>query len=436
MYPDHVRDLSLMLGVHTFGTQVLTFSKTNLHMKYIYALVAVFAASFSMKAQECSSGRYTDVNHFSDVTVTTAVEFGSNTAVSGGTQILRMDVYEPTGDVLTDRPVVMVAFGGSFVGGDRTQVADLCMQFAKLGYVAIANDYRVGFFLPNEATTTRAVMRGAHDMKACVRFLRKTVAEDGNPYRIDPDRIIIGGVSAGAISAIHAAYLDQEAEIPAILQGEAASLGGVEGNSGTPGYSSDVLAVYSFSGAIGDTLWIQPGDQPLASVHEDGDGTVPYGTQEVAVIGIATGLIASGSRDIHVRTNSLGIDNCLLTYNANAHVGYLNTDPVVSTGFVAQFMANMVCDQSVSCGNISTGLQELVDVRNLAVYPNPTNGLVQFDVEGTTRVALFDMSGREVLSERHASGTVRMDICALPEGVYVLRAEGATVRTARVLKVD
>jgi len=405
-------------------------------MKYIYALAAVFAATLSLNAQECSSGRYTDPTHFSDVTVTTAVQFGSNTAVSGGAQVLRMDVYEPTGDALDERPVVIVAFGGSFVAGNRTQVADLCMQFAKLGYVAIANDYRIGFFLPNQATTTRAVMRGSHDMKACVRFLRKTVEEDGNPYRIDPDRIIIGGVSAGAISAIHAAYLDQDSEIPAILQGEAASLGGAEGNSGSPGYSSDVLAVYSFSGAIGDTLWIEPGDKPLASVHEDGDGTVPYGTQEVSVIGIPTGLIASGSRDIHVRTNNLDIDNCLLTYNANAHVGYLNTDPIISTGFVAQFMANMVCDQTVTCGNITTGVQEQENGRSIAVYPNPTNGLVQFDVEGSTRVALFDMSGREVLTERHATGTVRLDLSALPEGVYVLRAEGTSVRTARVLKVD
>jgi hypothetical protein len=117
-------------------------------------------------------------------------------------------------------------------------------------------------------------------------------------------------------------------------------------------------------------------------------------------------------------------------------VGYLNTDPEISTGFVAQFMAELVCDQAVTCGNISTGVQELEADRLLSVYPNPTNGLVQFDVEGTTRVALFDMSGREVLSERHASGTVRMDISALPEGVYMLRAEGAIVRTARVLKVD
>jgi para-nitrobenzyl esterase len=425
-----------MIGVHTFGTVLNIKPQTSLHMKNLYALFGILVFAVPLQAQECGTGRYTDVDHFTDVTVTEGVEFGSNTAVAGGTQILRMDVYEPTGDVATDRPVVIVAFGGSFVTGDRTQVADLCMQFAKLGYVAIANDYRVGFFFPNEATTTRAVMRGSHDMKAVVRFLRKSVAENGNPYRIDPDRIIVGGVSAGAISAIHATYLNEEAEIPAILVPEAPSLGGVEGNSGSPGYSSEVLACYSFSGAIGDTAWIVPGDIELASVHEDQDGTVPYGTQEVSVVGIATGLIASGSRDIHVRFNNLGLDNCLLTYNANTHVGYLNTDPVVSFGFVARFLAEQVCGQPVTCGNISTGVEEMVANEGLNVFPNPTNGQLQFDVEGATRVVLFDMSGREVMSDSFATGTVRMDISGLPSGIYLLRSEGNTIRTAQVVKVD
>lgn len=405
-------------------------------MKHLYTLATFLVASLTLQAQECSSGRYNDFAHFADVTVTSGVLFGNNTGVSGSPQDLRMDVYEPTGDALAARPVVIVAFGGSFIGGDRTQVAELCQRFARLGYVAIANDYRVGFFLPNEATTTRAVMRGAHDMRACVRYLRKTVAEDGNPYRIDPDRIIVGGVSAGAISAIHAAYLDQESEIPAILQSEIASLGGVEGLSGSPGYSSDVLACYSFSGAIGDTLWIVPGDQPLVSIHEDGDGTVPYGTQEVSVVGIATGLIASGSRDIHVRFDNIGVDNCLKTYNANAHVGYLQSDPDVSFGYVAKFLGEQVCQQAVTCGNLATGVEELAGTGSLTVFPNPTNGQLQFDLDTPARVRLLDMSGREVMSDRMGAGTVRMDISGLPDGVYMLRTDGAAPRVARVLKVN
>ena len=31
-------------------------------------------------------------------------------------------------------------------------------------------------------------------------------AQEGNPYRIDTNRIFLAGVSAGAVSAIHAAY--------------------------------------------------------------------------------------------------------------------------------------------------------------------------------------------------------------------------------------
>ena len=103
---------------------------------------------------ECVNGRYTYPEYFDSVTVSTVV-FGSNTPVTGtGTEILEMDVYQPMGDVLPDRPVVIVAFGGSFISGSRADVAPLCIAFAKLGFVAVAPDYRVGFFFPNIATTT------------------------------------------------------------------------------------------------------------------------------------------------------------------------------------------------------------------------------------------------------------------------------------------
>src|SRR5690606_6729036 len=106
-----------------------------------------------------------------------------------------------------------------------------CGQLARLGYVAVAIDYRVGFFFPNTSTTMHAVQRCVHDLKGSIRYLRKTVAEDGNPYGIDPDRIIVGGVSAGAIGALHATYMDQPSELPAQLVADSAVWGGMEGNS-------------------------------------------------------------------------------------------------------------------------------------------------------------------------------------------------------------
>ena len=400
---------------------------------FCYALVLAAVPSL-LVAQECGTGRYTDLNFFVETTMTT-VDYGANTGVSGGNQVLRMDVYQPVGDVLTDRPVVIVAFGGSFIGGARADVADLCIFFAKLGYVAVAPDYRVGFFLPNGATTTRAVMRGTHDMKAVVRYLRKSVAEDSNPFNIDPDRILTGGVSAGAISAIHAVYLGEDSEMPVILAGEAAALGGIEGNSGSPGYSSDVFACYSFSGAIADTLYIVPGDTPLASVHEVGDGVVPCYTQEVSVVGIPTGLIASGSHDIHVRMDNLQNTNCFLSYPGTGHVGYLTSDFAGSTGFIAQFLSDLVCGTEPTCGPLATAVNTLDANEPTKAYPNPTRDVVSVDVPVGSIATIHDAQGRELFTQRATATTTRFDLSGHPDGVYTIRVAG-TAPAIQVIKLD
>ena len=402
-------------------------------MKNIYAAILALGTITSVHAQGCGEGRYL-TQQFASVTEVLGVTFGSNTAVSGGAQALKMDVYMPTGDALDSRPVILVAFGGSFIGGTRSDVADLCRTFAKMGYVAVAPDYRVGFFLPNATTTTRAVMRGAHDMKGCVRYLRRSVEELGNPYGIDTDRIIAGGVSAGAISAIHATYLDQESELPPVLAAESAAIGGVEGNSGSPEYSSAVLGCFSMSGAIGDTSWVNAGDPPLVSVHDIGDGVVPYYTQEVSVIGIATGLIASGSYDLHQRCTHIGVPNCLLPYPGTGHVDYLNTDPIGSVAFVATFCGQLVCNEATTCGTILTAVVEIHDADTFNVFPNPTTGMVQFTLSSTSNVRLLDVSGRVVMDLKASSGLQHMELSALPDGMYTLVVQGATNKVVKVIK--
>ena len=326
-----------------------------------FTLLALASIIYVSVSAQCTDDRYRNFNYFLGSTVTSGIEFGVNESVppfgstEGSPQSLKMDVYEPAGDQSTNRPVVVVAFGGSFIGGERNQVEFLCREFARMGYVAIAPDYRVGLFFPiDEIQTTLAVLRGAHDMKGCVRYLRKTVAEDGNPYGIDPDMIFVGGVSAGAISAIHAAYLDDLAtEIPAYLVNDTAGLGGLEGLSGPLEYTSEVQGVFSYSGAIGDTTWMTQNDVPIISFHEEGDATVPYLTQEVAVSGIPTGLIASGSFDLHVRAENAGMDNCFNGYPGNGHVGYIgnNNYPEV-LGKTADFLADIVCAETMDCGEV------------------------------------------------------------------------------------
>jgi len=408
-------------------------------MKRIFTLVSccIISSATVMAQSECDGTRYRTPDLFSDVDVTSAVTFGSNAGLGGGNTTLRLDVYEPAGDTETARPVIVVAFGGSFISGSRGDVASICRTFAKMGYVAIAPDYRVGFFLPNQITTTLAVFRGAHDMKSVVRFLRKSVAEGGNPYGIDPERIILGGVSAGAIAAIHAAYLDKIEEIPAYMANDTAGLGGVEGNSGNPGYSSRPRAVLSFSGTIGDTAWIEPNDLPIVSIHEDLDATVPYGTQEINAIGIATGLIASGSRDIHVRTENLGLDNCLLTYPDNAnHCGYLigGIEPEV-LAFVSRFCADIACDGGSFCGSTFVSIDEATaELEHINLFPNPTSGDLQFTAKSQGVVEVYDMTGRMLMSRPMMAGAQQLDVQTLPNGTYILRLIGEEVSTVKFVK--
>jgi len=402
-------------------------------MKFGQLLLATFLLPIMAGRAQTLPGRYVDVV-FDEVTVTAGVPFGSNTGVSGSPQTLLMDVYEPAGDNLSERPVVIIAFGGSFVTGSRSDVAAICQEFARRGYVAVAPDYRVGFFFPNSNSTTLAVVRGMHDMKACVRFLRRSVAEQGNPYGIDVSRIIAGGVSAGAISAIHATYLDSDAEMPPAIGGQAAQLGGAEGNSGNPGYSSAVLACLSFSGAIGDTSWVQAGNPPLFSIHENADNVVPYYTQEVSVVGIPTGLVASGSHDLHLRAANVGVSNCLLTYAANTHIGYFNSDPTGTYAYVMNRCAETVLGGYEGCGELVASVPSIANGQPLSLAPNPTQGPLTISLDEPALLSLFDARGGLVWQRNVPAGSVQLRSDDLVPGVYLLRSEGRSVRSARFVK--
>lgn len=385
-----------------------------------------------LHAQDCTNGRYI-LPIFSEIDSIPAVVYGSNTAVGGGSQTLRMDIYAPANDLLQERPVVVMAFGGSFVTGSRADMAGLGGALARLGYVAVAIDYRVGFFFPTTNTTMHAVQRCVHDMRGAIRFLRKTAVEDGNPYGIDPDRIIASGVSAGAIGALHLTYMDEPSELPAPLVADSAMLGGMEGTSGPLGYSSDVMACISLSGALMDTTWVQPGDQPFCGIHEAGDDVVPCYTEQAYALGFPTGIVVSGDHDVSFRMAHTGIPYCYLHYPGNDHVGYITYDPVNSLGFVYGFLADLVCNQPLACGSASAGVEEPASAAALSVHPVPADDHFTLQLDEPALVTLLDGQGRIIRQERLPQGARTIATGELPAGIYLVRAEGRVVRTARVV---
>lgn len=419
-------------------------------MKKIYPSLlagALLLGSSAFMQAQCDGERFHSYV-FSGSTVTSNVQYGSNLKYNNTTQNLMMDVYEPTGDVSASRPLIIVAHGGSFVGGSKTgtDVVPLCQDFAKLGYVAASIDYRLGmthFPLggpPDSSDAGAAVMRAVHDGRAAVRWFRQNAAAGGNTYKIDTNNIYFTGVSAGGFIALHIAYMDHLSEFPSYVDtiGQYGLHGGIEGESGNPGYSSDVKAIVNICGALGDTTWMQPGDEPVLSLHGNMDNTVPYGSNTIYLLGVYPLLVVDGSSSVAARADHIGLENCFKTYYNQDHVpevgtsannlAYYDTTIVIARNF----LEHQVCGVALECGytdsirTVLSGVSELSKSNDrISVYPNPASNSVTVNLSGLTsrevRIDLYDMTGKRVKSVTGIKNDkVLISRDGLKSGIYML----------------
>jgi len=403
-------------------------------------IILAFAIFSGMKANaQCDGNRY--LNYiFNQVQVTSNVTYGENVKYDGTSQTLLCDIYEPVGDNVSNRAAVIVAHGGFFLSGSKTgnDVVPICQRLAKMGYVAISIEYRLGvtFLADLSGPMTEAVMRGVQDGKAAVRFLRKTVAVDGNPYSIDANEIYIAGSSAGGYIALHMAYLDDMAELPAFVNTSNPGLSGeLEGNSGNPGYPSDVKAIVNICGAIGDTAWIHTGDEPALLFHGTNDQTVPYGSAMQYAFGISPVVEVDGSSSINEKMNQVGLEHCFEIYEEQDHVPHMTNTFYLDTtmSIMSNFLAHHICSIPLDCNyrTISVGTEELSmeEEDNLIVYPNPANATILVASSDIKLIEVYNMTGELVSTEFNTNG---INVSNLPNGLYVFRlttSKGKTNKT-------
>jgi len=402
-------------------------------MPRLLLLTAMTAGLFTLHGQtECDGERYRYTSTFDNVSVSEGHVYGSNIDALGADTELDFDFYEAVGDGQTDRPLLIIAHGGFFLGGanDGTDVVPLCEDFARMGYAVASISYRLGianlFDLENELI--RAVWRGVHDGRAAVRYFRKSVEEDGNPWGIDPDRIYMGGVSAGGFLAVHHAYVDDDSEIPAVIDQTAPGMGGgLEGASGNPGYSSDVAGIFNICGALKDADWMQAGDAPIVSVHGTADGTVPYGTGSVSLLGFNVTEV-DGSATLHERAEEIGLTHCFVTIDGAGHVPHVtNADAYdVTLSTVAGALSSWICaSYPGQCGqyDYTSDIREQVAAA-VRLYPNPTTGgqvtLSHSAADGAWTALIRDARGRVVAEHRANGPQASLDLGALPGGLYVI----------------
>ncbi len=392
--------------------------------KLLLSLGGIFISTLSFFAQ-CTDGRYHQFV-FSNYTLESDIVYGSNVTYTGVPQSLTMDIYQPAGDVSAPRALVVMAHGGSFITGSKTgpDVVGFCQDLAKMGYVVASINYRLGFGIANlQAEATAAVMRGTQDLKAAVRYFRKSVAENNNPYNINPDLIYSAGVSAGGFCALHLAYLDQPEEIPSFLDMNATGIdNSMEGNSGNAGYSSDVNAIVNICGALGDTAWIHPGDEPAMLLHGTNDNTVPYGSATLSLFGVAVTEV-DGSFSINERMTEVGVDHCFEIHEGQDHVPSLSNAAYYDTtlSFMSQFLAEQICQYNFNCQYqaIATGLNE-VENNVVQVYPNPSNHMMALTgISKAEPIVIYNAQGQWIAQSTAYPGEY-LNIEDLQTGIYFL----------------
>jgi len=392
-------------------------------MRKIYHLLPVMMFAFvGLEAQNpgCDGSRYLN-DQFSTVKKSTVV-YAPTIGHLGQNFNLQMDVYEPEGDSLAARPVVILAHGGSFILGDKSNMQRWCELLAKKGYVAASIQYRLFPFLilglPDSTKIFDTAVKATGDMKAAVRYFRED-AETANLFRADAANIFIGGYSAGAVTALHTAYLDEDDQIPAFLQAMIDANGGLEGISGTPSnktYDSSSKAVINMSGGIYRSYWLDANEPPLVSVHGTADATVPY------TFGLAAGIaFLEGSSLVHAQAESVGLWNNLLTVPGAGHSNLY--DQAAWQPYIDTFWTNTTSlMESIACATSSSST-EPATAEPWAIFPNPGSGevlRVQFPESASpTDLLVFDLTGRIVFRQHNVTNQQPILLNQLPKGTYL-----------------
>jgi hypothetical protein len=400
---------------------------------------------------------------------------------------LRFDVYTPTGDSSTSRPVILLSHAGSYLPNTLTGVPfgtkddscliELCNRFAKRGFVAISFEYRRGWNPQgNQETRTstivQAVYKASHDAKSAIRYLKANAGTFG----INPNQIILGGSNSGAYHALLAGNLNQPAEIgifkflngmgnPMIdttLWGNFDGANGALSNYNNPGQSSSFQMVLSLGGCVGDTSWVDAGEVPVIAFHGVADAGSPYNTGIVYTGAGGVPIIeVSGPGDYMPLINGYG-NNAPIDvpspcdqgsdpanqgnypfYGAGFEPwGWYDTifagNPTASraraSAYIDTIMAysapriyRLFVDNNYNCTTVGIANTNSVNV-NMELFPNPANTSVTVRLNDQSiaikNVTLYNISGQVVRAHNFAdANTVQIDRNNLGAGFYFVNVK-------------
>lgn len=401
---------------------------------FIFLVIA--GKSFS---NDCANGRYLNAV-FQQVDITKNIQYARKKQSDGQFIDLKYDVYQPHGDTIAQRPVMLLIHGGAYLkilDQNSPDIVLMCDYFAQRGYVCVSIDYRQEanlLSILSEEAMVKAVSRALIDTKDAVDHFIGTYM-NGNPYRIDTSKTIMGGVSAGAVSTMFICYLDSLQMMP-----EKYRQWVIDANDGI---NADSILRHKFdfvkpkiaisvSGGLLDTNWIKPNNIDFLLDHGSYDAFVPY------TYGYPLNLTSLpklyGGKTQYPRMINQGIRVEFEDWIGRGHVPFMNLDvgniltfnlinkPILDSTerHIAHF-----CYSLMDC-SAATGIQNK-SISRFSIIPNPSSGLINIQLPElhpltSFMLSIIDISGKTIY---HGTFTSNNNLISLfiemDSGIYVAK---------------
>lgn len=363
---------------------------------------------------------------FNTTTITKNIVYGNALTYQHIPKILKLDFYEPAGDLLNKRPLIIYMHGGGFSDTNQTKsfphIAMLCDSFAHRGYAVASVDYRLDTSISN-----RAVINAMHDAQAAVRFFKANAVT----YKIDTAKIYLGGESAGAINALSVNYMDQPGELAYPPVAPYSTEGTIEGSSGNPGYTSKTKATLCFCGGtktvlldpVFDTTTMQSTDPAILQLHGTSDPLIPlqYALE-----------VANRARHVgipQVFHPLAGATHCPWFWTLPNWQAYLDTLVHYTSAYIFR--------------DLFTGINEENAIeKTISLFPNPLSSSTALQLSDNYQHAtltIFNSNGQEVKQIKNISGSILLlNRDNLPSGIYFMRLvqDDKIAATGKLIIVD
>lgn len=393
------------------------------------AIIGLLFGLFSNVALAQTGQRYAEPV-FDEVNIETGIPFSS--AIKEGETsptTLYLDFYEPEGDTLSARPLVITVFGGAFVAGSRdyADMVEYCTRLAKHGYAAASIDYRlISLWNINATSLIRDAYMAAQDISSAIRFFKYHCDE----YKIDTEQVFLLGNSAGSIAILCELFMDEN-ERPAETF-EDPDLGPMHssGFEEYAGVSPAVAGAIPQWGGVMDLDVISEEEYvPLCMIHGTDDTNVPYDSG-YCYNGMLPGVMPYmyGSHPIAGRLDEIGItDYEFHPFEGEGHAFYFV--PLLYTLIEEKFDACFSITRDFLYNHLvfPTSLPEMAETM-IQVYPNPATDLLTISVCDATQceplsVVVIDVMGQVVLAETVSATEMSLDVSLLKSGIYFIQME-------------